>query len=211
MQQAELAKRAEREAMLHRWSLAHASVGSGDVHAAASEPASGAAWHMVAGDASFRRYFRLVVNARSFIAMDAPPPQENVATFTNVAGLMRAAHLRVPAIYAEDTAMGFLLLEDFGDHMVREELAADRGQQLFDWILPTLGRMAGCETAGLPLFDAAAMQRELDLFTDWYLARHCQFEPDPAQRQRWQSLCEHPHRNCAGAATAFRASRFSQL
>ncbi|NNC55513.1 MAG: phosphotransferase, partial [Pseudomonadales bacterium] len=85
---------------------------------------------------------------------------------------------------------GFMLLEDFGDNMLRAELAPDRGQQLFDTVLPALSQMVNCDTAGLPLFDAAAMQKELDLFVDWYLVKHCSIEPTGAQLENWQRLCE---------------------
>lgn len=175
-------QQAEREAQLQQWARGQLAALSGTDPQAID-------WTIIAGDASFRRYFRLKAGAQRFIAMDAPPPQEDVATFSRVAGLMRDAGLRVPAIYAEQQQNGFMLLEDFGDHMLRDELGLGRGQQLFDDILPGLGRMVHCSTEGLPRFDAAAMQAELDLFSDWYLGRHCQFDPDAAQREHWQQLC----------------------
>ena len=39
----------------------------------------------VAGDASFRRYFRVVAPGRSAILMDAPPPHEDPRPFIAIA------------------------------------------------------------------------------------------------------------------------------
>src|SRR3546814_9942059 len=46
--------------------------------------------------------------------MDAPPPQEDVRPFLNVARLLAGPGLSAPVVLAEDIAAGFLLLEDFG-------------------------------------------------------------------------------------------------
>lgn len=177
-------QKAAREAALRHWAL---QAGQSIV----GRSQSGAeGWQMVAGDASFRRYFRLTLGQNSFIVMDAPPPQEEVHTFIRVAGLMSAGGLRVPAIQAADAGQGFLLLEDFGDRLVRDELDPDRGQAMFDWILPTLGQLAACDADALPHFDARAMQTELDLFADWYLGRHCELELDAGGRRAWQTFCD---------------------
>ena len=62
-------------------------------------------------DASFRRYFRVTLDdARSYIAMDAPPEREPCAPFVHVAGLLRAAGVNAPEVHAQDLARGFLLL-----------------------------------------------------------------------------------------------------
>src|SRR5689334_17525307 len=65
-------------------------------------------------DASFRRYFRINAQGRTWIAMDAPPPQENCEPFVRVAALMRAAGLHVPMVVEQDLSNGFLLLSDLG-------------------------------------------------------------------------------------------------
>src|SRR5206468_1985645 len=65
-------------------------------------------------DASFRRYFRIVQGANSYVAMDAPPDKEDVRPFLHVAHLMQAAGVNVPRIIAEDVTRGYLLLSDLG-------------------------------------------------------------------------------------------------
>ena len=65
-------------------------------------------------DASFRRYFRVWDGDRTFVAMDAPPPQEDVGPFVAVARALAVAGLNVPLIHEVDAQRGFLLLSDLG-------------------------------------------------------------------------------------------------
>jgi len=145
---------------------------------------------MVAGDASFRRYFRLRAANASYIVMDAPPAQENVRAFIAVADILRRAQLRAPGIYAQDIEQGFLLLEDFGDRMLKQELAPAQGEQLFAQILPLLMGFTRCDCGGLAAFNAQHIRKELALFSEWYLARHCEHVLQGDELKCWQALGE---------------------
>lgn len=70
---------------------------------------------LLAGDASFRTYFRLKRGRQSAVVMDAPPPQEDVRPFVRLARHLRGLGLSAPEILAVDEAAGFLLEEDLGD------------------------------------------------------------------------------------------------
>jgi aminoglycoside/choline kinase family phosphotransferase len=127
----------------------------------------------VAGDASFRRYFRLQVDGESRILMDAPPPGEDVRPFIDVARRMRAAGLHAPEITHADTLNGYLLLEDFGDDLFRGLLNEHNAHTYFPGLFETLGMMALSVDAGdLPGFDTKKLRRDMDLFPDWYLGHH---------------------------------------
>src|SRR4051794_10479432 len=78
----------------------------------------------LAGDASFRRYYRLDDGARRMGLMDAPPPMEDVRPYVAVSAMLRGLGLSAPAIHAEDGARGFLLIEDFGDDVYTRLLGA---------------------------------------------------------------------------------------
>ncbi len=84
-----------------------------------------AAWRevLLAGDASFRKYWRLSEGARTLVIMDAPPPQEDVRPWVRVAEHLAGLGLSVPQIHAIDAARGFLLIEDFGDETYARALA----------------------------------------------------------------------------------------
>jgi aminoglycoside/choline kinase family phosphotransferase len=146
-------------------------------------------------DASFRRYFR-VDSARgdaSCIVMDAPPDREDCRPFVQVAGLLRQGGLNAPEVLAWDEALGFLLLTDLGGRTLLAELQAQDfgtsgGLKVADahyrGALDTLVRLQQIPAAGqVPAYDAALLRRELDLFPEWYIARHRRFTLDDEQRQ----------------------------
>src|SRR3954454_8518135 len=88
----------------------------------------------LAGDASFRRYFRVVHGERSAVLMDAPPPHEDPRPFIAVAEWLIGRGLSAPEILARDLDKGLLLLGDFGDTRLRETLDLDprRERELYE-------------------------------------------------------------------------------
>ena len=140
-------------------------------------------------DASFRRYFRVTLPDATLIVMDAPPEQEDCRPFVQVAGLMAAAGLNVPAILAQDLARGFLLLSDLGSTTYLAALNDDNADGLFRDATDALIRWQLASREGvLPLYDEALLRRELDLFPEWYLRRHLGIELDVRQRQSLEAV-----------------------
>src|SRR5712692_10967512 len=84
----------------------------------------------LAGDASFRRYYRLVDGGRRVVLMDAPPPFEDVRPYVAVAAVLRGLGLSAPQVYAEDLDRGFLLIEDFGDDVYTRLLAGGSDERV---------------------------------------------------------------------------------
>ena len=125
----------------------------------------------LAGDASFRRYFRIVQGERSAVLMDAPPPHEDPRPFIAVAEWLVGSGLTAPEIIARDLEKGLLLLGDFGNVRLRETLDADphRERELYEVATDLLVHlhqhppMAGLKPHGLDQW-----LEELKLFTDWY-------------------------------------------
>lgn len=124
----------------------------------------------VAGDASFRRYFRVSDGRRSAILMDAPPPQEDPRPFIAVARWLAAHGFAAPAIHAADLTAGLVLLEDFGDVRLRETVDADpaRAGALYGAAIDLLVRLHACAAADVPAYDRAVLHREADLLPEWY-------------------------------------------
>lgn len=133
-------------------------------HAVTPVPAS--------ADASFRRYFRVVLPEGSRVVMDAPPEREDSRPFVDVAGRLARAGVAVPSILNADLAQGFLLLSDMGRQTWLETLTADNADASFRRAIDTLIRIQQADTAGLPEYDGALLRRELALFPDWFLQRH---------------------------------------
>ncbi|HRL94662.1 MAG TPA: phosphotransferase [Pseudomonas sp.] len=141
-------------------------------------------------DASFRRYFRWEGGGRTLIVMDAPPPQEDCAPFVKIAGLLAQADVHVPQILAADLAQGFLLLLDLGRHTYLDVITAENADELFAAALNALLQFQQLPLSdGLPVYDDALLRRELQLFPDWYLAKHLRLTLNAEQEATWQRIC----------------------
>ena len=144
----------------------------------------------IAGDASFRRYFRLRINGQSTVLMDAPPPAEDTRSFVDVTGRLRAAGLHAPQILEADVESGFLLLEDLGDDLYRNFLGPDNADEHFPALFDVLRHMAQKVDAGdLQEYDAQLLRTEMDLFPNWYLDHHRQGMPRSEFDRCWNGFC----------------------
>jgi len=142
-------------------------------------------------DASFRRYFRWEGEGRSFVVMDAPPPQENCKPFVDIAFLLAKSGINVPKIYAEDLERGFLLLNDLGNKTYLDVIDDENADVLFsDARKALLAFQQLPMVAPLPSYDVALLRRELELFPEWYVKRELGIEFDAAQQQQWQAVSD---------------------
>ena len=128
---------------------------------------------IVTDDASFRRYFRLSLDARhSRILMDAPPERENSRAFVEIARQWRSYGIPVPELYHVDLDQGFIEMQDLGDEMLRQHLSQnDRRETLMNQALSTSVAIAALPADALPDYDAHWLGEELDLFQQWCLSR----------------------------------------
>jgi len=124
-------------------------------------------------DASFRRYFRVARGNATVIAMDAPPPHEDCATFVRVARLFGEAGVHVPEILAQDLQRGFLLVTDLGSTTYLEHIDAENADALYRDAMAALITLQRASRPGaLPDYGEALLRREVDLFPEWYVRRH---------------------------------------
>lgn len=145
-------------------------------------------------DASFRRYFRLeladtiavpdqAARVSTLIAMDAPPPREDCRPYVETAKLLAAAGVHAPAVLAMNLERGFLLLSDLGSRTYLGALDPTTAPKLYDDASTALVRWQLASRDGcLPHYDEALLRRELDLFADWYVARHLRVALTSVQR-----------------------------
>ncbi|MFA5664211.1 aminoglycoside phosphotransferase family protein [Castellaniella sp.] len=146
----------------------------------------------VSGDASFRRYFRVLgQNDTPFIIMDAPPPHEDCSAFIAMGRLLAHGGLRVPEVLAQAPAHGFLLLTDLGPQNLQHGLEAGLFgpvdlQRHYRAALRALVRLQQCSASHLPALDASRLLDELGVFTHWYLKVHLGFQPDAHVRSTLQ-------------------------
>ena len=124
----------------------------------------------LAGDASFRRYFRVVDGGRRAVLMDAPPPHEDPRPFIAIAEHLLADGFAAPRILARDLEEGLVLIEDFGDLRVKEHLddQPDAELAVYGRAIDLLTDLHRLPAAPVPPYDRAVYQREVDLLTQWY-------------------------------------------
>ena len=147
----------------------------------------------VAGDASFRRYFRAVEVGRQAILMDAPPPHEDPRPFIAIAEWLAERDFAAPAILACDLDQGLVLIEDFGDIRLREtvDAAPDEELSLYTPAIDLLVRLRAEPAGPVPPYDRAVLKREAGLFVEWYCPA-VGIEPDLAGWDAaWETVFYH--------------------
>ena len=127
-------------------------------------------------DASFRRYFRIDSTQGSRIIMDAPPEKEDCRPFAKVSRLMHEAGLNATQVLAWDEAKGFMLLTDLGPQTMMQAMQREDAWANQAVYLQAVDALITWQTASqpdiLPAYDAKLLRREMELFPEWYLARH---------------------------------------
>ncbi|VAW00265.1 Phosphotransferase involved in threonylcarbamoyladenosine t(6)A37 formation in tRNA [hydrothermal vent metagenome] len=144
----------------------------------------------LAGDASFRRYFRVFDSDRKAILMDAPPPHEDPRPFINIARHLKNQEFAAPEIFAEDLNKGLVLIEDFGDQRMREHLDANPKDEdnVYRQTVDLIRDLHEKPAAPIPHYDWDVYLREVNLLTQWYCpAQSLEIEQSAFERA-WQQV-----------------------
>lgn len=129
----------------------------------------------VAGDASFRSYYRVFDYNKSvnYILMFAPVEYEDTSPFIHVAEILLKNKLRAPRIFGIDSDNGFLLLEDFGDVSFNKSMAQngpDHEKYLYQNSIDVLCKIYNFDNLdGFAQYNHGLLFQEVMLFVDWYL------------------------------------------
>ncbi len=124
----------------------------------------------LAGDASFRRYFRVVAPGRTAVLMHAPSDHEDSQPFLDVAEHLNRLGFAAPKIMATDLEKGFILIEDFGDARMREvvDAAPESEARIYRDAVTLLSVLHRSSAGDLPPYTLDEYLREARLFTEWY-------------------------------------------
>ena len=127
---------------------------------------------LLAGDASNRRYDRLILDdGRTAVLMDAPADKgEDVRPFVRIADWLRAQGASAPEIYAQDAGNGFLLIEDLGDDLFARLMVQSPAmtRQLYTAATDCLLDLHKAPPPDLPLCDADWLTEAAQMVFDWY-------------------------------------------
>ena len=132
---------------------------------------AGAAILPLAGDASFRRYFRVVDGARTAVLMDAPPDKEDSRPFLDLAAHLVGLGFAAPRALAVDLDQGLILLEDFGDKRVAPLLAANPApeREIYETAIDILAALHEHAPPAVAPYHRGELLREVNVLTEWYL------------------------------------------
>jgi N-acetylmuramate 1-kinase len=151
---------------------------------------------LLAGDASFRKYFRLVRPGGTAVVMDAPPPQEDVRPFVRIGRHLLDMKLSAPEIFAEDADGGLLLLEDLGDDTFARVLGnggneAELYARATDVLVAIHAAPRHGLLPGLSGYEGEALIDAAILVPEWYLpeatGRTTTDEDTESYRAAWRS------------------------
>lgn len=167
----------------------------------------GARIELLAGDASFRRYFRVIDGDRRAVLMDAPPSHEDVRPFVAVAEWLGTVGLSAPEILARDLERGLLLLDDFGDWRLREMLDDDptSERELYELATDVLVHLhSHAPMPGLRPHGLDQWLEEVELFIDWYCPALDLSVDGEGYRAAWRQVLEPVAGDGLGPVTVLR-------
>jgi len=131
---------------------------------------------LIAGDASYRKYERLLLdNKKTLILMDAPPEYEDIKPFISIAKYLKKLGLSAPKIFHSDVVNGFILLEDFGDatytRILNNNYNEEALYQLATDVLIKLHSSVDKKTIPdcIKIFSRERIINEISLINDWYI------------------------------------------
>ncbi len=147
----------------------------------------------LAGDASFRRYYRVASSSQRCIAMDASSQPGSCASFVAITNTFRHLGLHTPKIIAKDIVQGFLLLSDLGDKLYYDVINDETASTLYHSAFDNLLMIQSCQGIidyELPRYDAELYGGELNLFRDWYLQQHLGYKLSTKEQRMLLDLFE---------------------
>ena len=124
---------------------------------------------VASADASFRKYFRISKDDKTYIVMDSSLEKESLEPFVKISEKLLSAGVDAPKIYLKDIQGGFLLLEDFGSVDLLSVLDKNNFKNFYKLAIDEILKMQKASTADLPIYDKAFLKHEMSLMQEWFL------------------------------------------
>ena len=133
---------------------------------------SGGKLEIASADASFRQYFRLILNDMNFIVMDASREKESLKPFMQITSKLLSSGVKAPTILEYDEQNGFLLIEDFGNIHYLNVLNEDNFKHLYSLAIDEIVKMQRIDATDLPAYNREFLRFEMDLMNEWFLSKY---------------------------------------
>ena len=85
--------------------------------------------YSIKGDASFRKFYRIILNKKSKIIVFAKQEKyKNLAAYASINKFLRKNKILAPKLLAYDYSKGVIVIEDFGDLTFNKELSRKKNK-----------------------------------------------------------------------------------
>jgi len=126
---------------------------------------------IASADASFRKYYRLSKDEKSFLLMDSSLELASLKPFIDITKRVLNTGVKAPKIYETNLTLGYLIIEDFGDKHLLSQLNAVNFKTLYKQAIDEIIKMQNANIATLPLYDKKFLHFEMNLMQEWYLEK----------------------------------------
>ncbi|HIM94944.1 MAG TPA: aminoglycoside phosphotransferase [Campylobacterales bacterium] len=127
---------------------------------------------VVSADASYRKYYRLILKDKTFIVMDSSMQVESIYPFIDVSVRLLKSSVQIPRVYSQNLQDGYLLLEDLGDTHLINILNEMSYKLVYMRSISEILKMQKSDTTGLDLYDEEFLNFEMGLMQEWFLERY---------------------------------------
>lgn len=127
---------------------------------------------VVSADASYRKYYRLILKDKTFVVMDSSIQLESIYPFIDVSVRLLKSSVQIPRVYSQNLQDGYLLLEDLGDTHLINILNEMSYKLLYMKSISEILKMQKSDTTGLDLYDEEFLNFEMGLMQEWFLERY---------------------------------------
>ncbi len=131
---------------------------------------------VASSDASFRSYYRIYKDEKTYILMDSSKQKESLIPFLDIQDRLLDAGVRVPEVLKKDLELGYLLLEDLGSDHLLNLINSKNQKEYYKKAIDQIVLMQKADVSGLPLYDKQFLKFEMDLCDEWYLKKHLGIE-----------------------------------
>ena len=136
----------------------------------------------IAGDASFRTFYRIILNKKSKIVISATKEKyNNLIAYTAVNTFLRKNKIYTPKLYFYNYSKGIVVVEDFGDSSFYDVLLKKKNKlAIYKKLVDLLIRIQKIKPKSkinnifnkphiIHKYSVKYLNKESDLFFDWYL------------------------------------------
>ncbi len=130
---------------------------------------------LIAGDASFRKYQRILLDDnKTLVLMDAPPKFEKINPFISIAEYLLSLGFSAPKIFHYDIINGFMILEDLGNDTYTKLLEKNYNEEklysLATSVLIEVHKSVAKRNIPefIPPFNYKRIINEVSLLHEWY-------------------------------------------